>query len=79
MIHLACYADGRPAPLHLLAGVPPERVVSRNSAGAGTGVKPNLDGGVSREEPLSMARGCKPPPLPFLRPGRLMRKLGSVI
>ena len=41
-IHLARYADGRPAPIHLLAGLPPERVVSRDPASAGTGVKPDL-------------------------------------
>ena len=33
MIHLARYADGRPAPLHLLDGLPQELVVNRDAAG----------------------------------------------
>ena len=44
-----------------------------------TTAKQIVDGGVSSEEPLSMARGFKPPHLPFLLPGRLMGKLSSVI
>jgi hypothetical protein len=47
-IHLARYADGRPAPIHLLAGLPPELVVSRDAAGACTGAKPALIAGFVR-------------------------------
>ena len=47
-IPLARYADGRPAPIHLLAGLPPERVVSRDPASTDTGVKPGLIAGFVR-------------------------------
>jgi hypothetical protein len=47
-IHLARYADGRPAPLHLLDGLPPELVISRDPAGSGTVVKPSLITGFVR-------------------------------
>ena len=36
-IHLACYADGRLAPIHLLAGLPLERVASRDLIGTSRG------------------------------------------
>lgn len=47
-IHLACYADGRPAPIHLLAGLPLERVASRDPIGTSTSVKPGLIAGFVR-------------------------------
>jgi hypothetical protein len=48
MIYLARYADGRPAPLHLLEGLPQEVVVSRTADGQCTGVKPSLIAGFVR-------------------------------
>ena len=48
MIYLARYADGRPAPLHLLEGLPQEVAVSRDAAGSCTGVKPSLIAGFVR-------------------------------
>ena len=33
LVYLSRYADGRPAPLHLLAGLPGELAVSRNGHG----------------------------------------------
>ena len=33
VIHRACFADGRPAPMHLLEGLPPALVVARDAAG----------------------------------------------
>ena len=33
IVYLSCYADGRPAPCHLLEGLPEELILARNLAG----------------------------------------------
>jgi hypothetical protein len=35
-VHRACFADGRPAPVHLLEGLPPALVVARDPGGRAT-------------------------------------------
>jgi len=70
-IYLSRYADGRPAPLHLLGGLPEELIVSRGASGSGMRVKDSLIAGFvragkfytreqaatySHEDPLSIAR-----------------------
>jgi hypothetical protein len=48
IIHLARYADGRPAPMHLLEGLPSELFLSCGAAGESTAVKPSLIAGFIR-------------------------------
>ena len=47
-IYLSRYADGRPAPFHLLDGLPDEVVVVRSSAGRVVAAKPTLVSGFER-------------------------------
>lgn len=47
-IYLARYADGRPAPIHLLEGLPQEVAISRDAAGRCTGAKHSLIAGFVR-------------------------------
>jgi len=44
-VYLARFADGRPAPMHLLDGLPPELIVSRDAAGRCLAVKRSLVAG----------------------------------
>ena len=44
-IYLARFADGRPAPMHLLDGLPRELIVSRDAAGRCLAVKRSLVAG----------------------------------
>lgn len=61
-IHLSRFADGRPAPVHLLDGLPPELVAERSASGRVTALKPGVVTGferggcfVTREQALQMA------------------------
>jgi hypothetical protein len=47
-IYLARYADGRPAPMHLLDGLPRELVVDRDGGGKAMAVKHSLIAGFVR-------------------------------
>ncbi len=49
-IYRACFADGRPAPMHLLEGLPPAVVAARDAAGRVTALKPTVLAGFVREE-----------------------------
>jgi hypothetical protein len=44
-VYLARFADGRPAPMHLLDGLPRELIVSRDAAGRCLAVKRSLVAG----------------------------------
>ena len=44
-VYLSCFADGRPAPFHLLDGLPDEVVLSRNPTGRVAAVKLTLVSG----------------------------------
>jgi hypothetical protein len=47
-IYLSRFADGRPAPFHLLDGLPDEVVMARSSAGRVTAAKATLVSGFER-------------------------------
>lgn len=49
-IYRACFADGRPAPMHLLEGLPPAVVAARDATGRVTALKPTVLAGFVREE-----------------------------
>ena len=49
-IYRACFADGRPAPMHLLEGLPPAVVATRDATGRVTALKPTVLAGFVREE-----------------------------
>ena len=44
-VYQACFADGRPAPFHLLDGLPSEIVLSRTAQGRVASVKPTIIAG----------------------------------
>ena len=44
-VYQACFADGRPAPFHLLDGLPSEIVLSRTAQGRVASVKPTIVAG----------------------------------
>lgn len=44
-VYLSCFADGRPAPFHLLDGLPDEVVLDRNTTGRVTAVKASVISG----------------------------------
>jgi len=48
-IYLACYTDGRLAPIHLLDGLPQELVLSRNTSGKCTAIKSSVVAGFVRD------------------------------
>src|SRR4030095_16677060 len=48
IVYRSCFADGRPAPFHLLDGLPPEVIVERNCRGRVTAVKGSLVSGFLR-------------------------------
>jgi len=48
-IHLSRFADGRPAPVHLLDGLPGELVVDRTASGRVARVKASVIAGFVRE------------------------------
>jgi len=45
IVYPACFADGTPAPFHLLDGLPAEVVLTRSPQGRVTGVKPTIVAG----------------------------------
>jgi hypothetical protein len=49
-VYRACFADGRPAPMHLLEGLPPALVVARDAAGRATAIHPAVTAGFVRGE-----------------------------
>ena len=49
VVHRARYADGRPAPIHLLDGLPGEWVISRDASGKCLGVKHSVIAGFMRD------------------------------
>jgi hypothetical protein len=48
-VYLARFADGRPAPLHLLDGLPDELVLSRDAAGRVAEVRASVISGFEQE------------------------------
>ncbi len=48
-IHIARFADGRPAPMHLIEGLPPELTLSRDATGKCTAVKSSVIAGFVRD------------------------------
>lgn len=49
LIYPSRFGDGRPAPFHLLDGLPDELVMARNTAGRVTSVKPSVVSGFLRD------------------------------
>jgi hypothetical protein len=49
-IYRACFADGRPAPMHLLEGLPPAVVAARDAAGRPIALQPTVRAGFVRDE-----------------------------
>lgn len=49
-IYRACFADGRPAPMHLLEGLPPSAVAARDAVGRVIALKPTVLAGFVRED-----------------------------
>lgn len=49
-IYLSCFADGRPAPIHLLEGLPAELAVSRDDHGRTTAAKATVIAGFVRND-----------------------------
>ena len=48
-VYRACFADGRPAPMHLLEGLPPAVVAARDAAGRATAIQPSVRAGFVRD------------------------------
>jgi hypothetical protein len=48
IVYRSCFANGRPAPFHLLDGLPPEVIVGRDGRGRVTAVKGSLVSGFLR-------------------------------
>jgi hypothetical protein len=48
--YIACHADGRPAPMHLLEGLPEHLVTERNPSGKATAVCPSVVAGFIRND-----------------------------
>jgi hypothetical protein len=44
-VYVSCFADGRPAPCHLLDGLPDEAIAARASSGRVTRLKPSIVSG----------------------------------
>ena len=49
VVYRSCFADGRPAPMHLLEGLPGHLAVSRDACGNITGVKSRVEAGFLRD------------------------------
>lgn len=47
-VHRSCFADGRPAPMHLLDGLPAELVIERSPSGRVTAVRESVQAGFVR-------------------------------
>lgn len=50
VIYQACFADGRPAPMHLLEGLPPAAVAARDATGRVIALKPTVLAGFVRDD-----------------------------
>ena len=48
-VYDSCFADGRPAPVHLLDGLPDAVVVERAASGRVRAVKPGVEAGFTRD------------------------------
>ena len=48
-VYLARFADGRPAPFHLLDGLPDELVLSRDAAGRVAEIRPSVISGFEQD------------------------------
>ena len=48
-VYRSCFADGRPAPMHLLDGLPAELAVERSTSGRTIAVKACVQAGFMRE------------------------------
>lgn len=48
-VYASCFADGRPAPFHLLDGLPEEVVLARGPGGRVVAVKPSVLSGFVRQ------------------------------
>lgn len=48
-VYRARFADGRPAPMHLLEGLPPTLVVARDAGGRVTAIQPSVTAGFLRD------------------------------
>ncbi|MFW6094657.1 MAG: hypothetical protein ACODAC_11840 [Pseudomonadota bacterium] len=48
-VAISRYADGRPAPMHLMDGLPPDWVASRDARGHACALKPSIVAGFVRE------------------------------
>ena len=48
-VTLACFADGRPSPMHLFDGVPAAWVCARDRHGAVVAIKPSIVSGFVRD------------------------------
>lgn len=48
-VYLARFADGRPAPFHLLDGLPDELVLSRDAAGRVAEIRPSVISGFEQQ------------------------------
>jgi hypothetical protein len=48
-IHCSCMDDGRPAPVHLIATVPEDLVLHRDSSGQAIALKPSVEAGFVRD------------------------------
>lgn len=49
-VYRACFADGRPAPMHLLEGLPPTLVLTRDVNGRVTTIQPSVMAGFLRDD-----------------------------
>lgn len=49
-VYRACFADGRPAPMHLLDGLPPAVVATRDTTGRVLALKSSVQAGFLCEE-----------------------------
>ena len=49
VVRRACYADGQPAPIHLIDGLPAEWVISRDASGKCIGIKHSIISGFMRD------------------------------
>ena len=50
LVYLSCFANGSPAPVHLLEGLPDELVLERNTEGQVITAKPTVVAGFLRGE-----------------------------
>lgn len=48
-VHPSCFADGRPAPVHMIDGLPPALVVARTDTGRVCEVKVSVVSGFTRD------------------------------